>query len=62
MIARAFVRQDPFEVWGIGNQIRSWTYIDDIVEGTLLAAERIDDASAVNLDPPSASPSRMLRA
>ena len=34
MIARAFVRQDPFEVWGIGNQIRSWTYIDDIVEGT----------------------------
>ena len=49
MIARAFTKQDPFEVWGNGNQIRNWTYIDDIVRGTLLAAEKIDDGSAVNL-------------
>jgi nucleoside-diphosphate-sugar epimerase len=49
MIARAFVRQDPFEVWGDGTQVRNWTYIDDIVRGTLLAAERIDDGSAINL-------------
>ena len=49
MIARAFLRQDPFEVWGTGDQVRNWTYVDDIVEGTLLAAELIDDASAVNL-------------
>ena len=35
MIARAFLRQDPFEVWGTGEQIRNWTYIDDIVEGTI---------------------------
>ncbi len=49
MIARAFIGADPFEVWGTGDQVRNWTYIDDIVEGTILAAERIDDASAVNL-------------
>jgi nucleoside-diphosphate-sugar epimerase len=49
MIARAFVGQDPFVVWGTGEQIRNWTYIDDIVNGTILAAERIDDATAVNL-------------
>jgi UDP-glucose 4-epimerase len=49
MIARAFLRQDPFEVWGTGEQIRNWTYVDDIVSGTMLAAERIDDGSAVNL-------------
>lgn len=49
MIARAFLRQDPFEVWGNGEQIRNWTYVDDIVEGTILAAEKIDDATAVNL-------------
>jgi nucleoside-diphosphate-sugar epimerase len=49
MIARAFVRQDPFEVWGTGRQIRNWTHVSDIVEGTLLAAERIDDGAAVNL-------------
>jgi nucleoside-diphosphate-sugar epimerase len=49
MIARAFVRQSPFEVWGDGTQVRNWTYIDDIVRGTILAAERIDDGTAVNL-------------
>ncbi len=49
MIARAFVGQNPFEVWGTGEQIRNWTYISDIVSGTIAAAERIDDASAVNL-------------
>lgn len=49
MIARAFVKQDPFVVWGTGEQIRNWTYIDDIVEGTIRAAEHIDDGSAVNL-------------
>jgi UDP-glucose 4-epimerase len=27
-------------VWGDGTQIRNWTYIDDIVEGTILAARR----------------------
>lgn len=49
MIARAFVRQDPFIVWGTGEQIRNWTSVSDIVEGTILAAERIDDGTAVNL-------------
>lgn len=49
MIARAFVGEDPFEVWGTGDQVRNWTYIDDIVEGTILAAEKIDDGSAINL-------------
>ena len=49
MIARAFVSQNPYEVWGDGNQIRNWTYIDDIVDGTILAAEKIRDGTAVNL-------------
>jgi nucleoside-diphosphate-sugar epimerase len=49
MIARAFVRQEPFEVWGTGEQIRNWTFVSDIVAGTLRAAERISDGSAVNL-------------
>jgi nucleoside-diphosphate-sugar epimerase len=49
MIARAFLRQDPFEVWGNGEQIRNWTYVDDIAEGTILASERIEDGTAVNL-------------
>lgn len=49
MIARAFLKQDPFEVWGDGTQIRNWTYVDDIVEGTILAGEKIQDGTAVNL-------------
>jgi nucleoside-diphosphate-sugar epimerase len=49
MIARAYTGQDPFVVWGNGQQIRNWTYVDDIVEGTILAGERIEDGTAVNL-------------
>jgi nucleoside-diphosphate-sugar epimerase len=49
MIARAFIEQDPFVVWGNGEQIRNWTYVGDIVSGTILAAEKIDDGTAVNL-------------
>src|SRR3989338_1642901 len=49
MIARAFIKEHPFVVWGTGEQVRNWTYIDDIVAGTILAEERIDDGTAVNL-------------
>lgn len=49
MIGRAFLKQNPFEVWGDGTQVRNWTYVGDIVEGMLLAAEKIDSATAVNL-------------
>src|SRR3990172_10691980 len=49
MIARAFIGEDPYEVWGTGEQIRNWTFIDDIVAGTILAAERIDHSRPVNL-------------
>lgn len=49
MIARAFIKQDPFVVWGTGEQIRNWTYVGDIVNGTILAAEKIDDGTAINL-------------
>ena len=49
MIARAFIGQDPYVVWGNGEQIRNWTHVSDIVSGTILAAEKIDDGSAVNL-------------
>lgn len=49
MIARALIRQDPFVVWGDGTQLRNWTHVSDIVRGTLLAAEKIDDGTALNL-------------
>ena len=49
MIARAFLKQDPFDVWGNGEQIRNWTHVTDIAEGTIRAAETIDDGTAINL-------------
>ena len=49
MTGRAFLRQKPFEVWGDGTQIRNWTYVKDIVNGMVLAAEKIDDGTAINL-------------
>ncbi len=49
MIARAFVGQRPYVVWGTGEQVRNWTHVSDIVTGTILAAERIDDGTAINL-------------
>ncbi len=49
MIARAFVKQNPFEVWGDGTQVRNWTYVGDIAAGMILCAEKIDDGRAVNL-------------
>jgi nucleoside-diphosphate-sugar epimerase len=49
MIARAFVQQDPYVVWGTGEQVRNWTHVSDIVSGMLACAEAIDDGTAVNL-------------
>jgi len=49
MIARAFVRQTPFVVWGSGQQIRNWTFVTDVVDATIAAAERIDDGRAINV-------------
>src|SRR3984893_12564375 len=49
MIARAFVGQNPFEVWGDGTQIRILPRNDAIISGLFLAAEKIDYGSTLNL-------------
>jgi nucleoside-diphosphate-sugar epimerase len=48
LIAKAFIRQSPFEIWGTGEQSRNFTYVEDIVSGLILACEHIEDGSAVN--------------
>lgn len=48
-IARAILRQDPYVIWGSGQQDRNFTYVDDVVEGMLRATARIDDCSAINI-------------
>lgn len=49
LIAKAFIGMDPYEIWGDGRQDRNFTYVGDTVQGLLLAAERIEDATPVNV-------------
>jgi UDP-glucose 4-epimerase len=49
LIERALDKEDPYVVWGSGEQERGFTYVDDIVNGTILAAEKITDATPINL-------------
>jgi UDP-glucose 4-epimerase len=49
LIAKAFVHMDPYVIWGTGEQDRNFTYVGDIVDGMLLAAQKITDCSAINI-------------
>jgi UDP-glucose 4-epimerase len=48
LIAKAFVKTDPYSIWGTGEQDRNFTYVQDIVDAMVLASEKIDDGSPVN--------------
>jgi len=48
LIAKAFIGMDPYEIWGTGEQDRNFTYVHDIVDALILAAEKIGDGSPIN--------------
>lgn len=47
-VARARRREDPFRIWGDGQQVRDWIHIDDVVAGALAVVEA-DERRPVNL-------------
>jgi nucleoside-diphosphate-sugar epimerase len=47
-IDRALSRQDPFEVWGDGEQVRDWIHVDDIVRAVFAGIDQ-DFRGPVNL-------------
>jgi nucleoside-diphosphate-sugar epimerase len=47
-IARAKRKDNPFEVWGDGTQVRDWIHIDDIVDATMAAVTE-DVKGPINL-------------
>jgi nucleoside-diphosphate-sugar epimerase len=49
LIYKAVEKRDPFEVWGNGQQERDFTYVEDIVEGSILAGQKILDCTPINL-------------
>ena len=48
LLAKALSKQEPFEVWGDGEQTRGFTFVTDIVNSLILASEHIVDGGAVN--------------
>lgn len=48
LIAKAFVKTDPYSIWGTGEQDRNFTYVQDIVDAMMLAVDKIEDGSSVN--------------
>ena len=49
LIYKAVEKMEPYEIWGDGNQERDFTFVEDIVEGTILAGEKIFDGTPINL-------------
>ena len=48
-IRKVVERQDPLRVWGTGDDIRDLIYIEDFIDGLVLATEKIDTYDPVNL-------------
>lgn len=49
LIFKAIKKIDPYPVWGDGQQERDFTYVEDVVDGTIKAAEKIFDGTPINL-------------
>jgi nucleoside-diphosphate-sugar epimerase len=47
-MAKAYAGQDPFQIWGDGEQTRNFTYVKDITRALRLAAENVTDGTPVN--------------
>ncbi len=46
---RAVFKENPFEVWGTGYQGRDFVHIDDVIDCTLVALDKINDGTAINI-------------
>ena len=49
LIRRAVERQDPFVVWGDGMDVKDFLYVDDFVDGLLLAFEHAQTYQPLNI-------------
>lgn len=49
LIRRAVARENPFEVWGTGNEIRDFLHVTDLVRGCLLMLEKHAVCDPVNI-------------
>ena len=49
LIRKAVERHDPIEVWGDGKDLKDFIYIDDLVEGMILAMEKVESFCPLNI-------------
>ena len=49
LILKASAKNDPYEVWGDGSQIRDFVYVDDVVDGLLQTIEKHPVADPINI-------------
>jgi GDP-L-fucose synthase len=49
LIRKVVERHDPTEVWGDGNDIKDFIFIDDFIEGMLFAMEKIETFEPINI-------------
>ena len=47
--ARAAAKENPFEVWGSGQQGRDFVHIDDVLDFTFFLMDNVSDGSAFNI-------------
>ena len=48
-IRKVVEKHDPIQIWGTGNDVRDFIYIDDFIDGLLLATEKIDKFDVINI-------------
>jgi GDP-L-fucose synthase len=49
LIRKAFERQDPFEVWGDGKDVKDFIYVGDLVDGIIKTITDINSCSTINI-------------
>ena len=49
LIKRITDNEDPLRVWGSGKQTRSFIFVEDLVQGLLMTAERYPHADPINI-------------
>lgn len=49
LIRKVIERHQPLEVWGNGKDIKDFIYVEDLVEGLILAMEKINQFDQINI-------------
>ncbi|MDO8638267.1 MAG: NAD-dependent epimerase/dehydratase family protein, partial [Candidatus Daviesbacteria bacterium] len=49
LIKKVIERHNPLEVWGSGRDIKDFIYVEDLVEGLMLAMEKINQFDQINI-------------